>query len=278
METKARSGFLILCLFAASCGIISETPLEHARKKAVSKGWVPVSFKSGGFELAGFIKNAKGGDDTFVVYIEGDGFAWRNRHTISGDPTPKNPIALSLAVRDSASKVLYLGRPCQYSKAGSPKCHPRYWSTHRYSPEVARAMDNVVSQVKQKVKAVSVGLVGFSGGGVVAALIAARRDDVAWLATISANLDHGAWTSWHGVTPLDGSLNPADFATELQSVPQLHFVGARDDNVPESVPESYRNRMNDPSLTEIIVMPGYDHHCCWVENWPWLLKLIPSKN
>jgi hypothetical protein len=53
------------------------------------------------------------GDDTLQVaykktaptreahlYIEGDGYAWKNRHEPSNDPTPMNPVAMRLAAAD----------------------------------------------------------------------------------------------------------------------------------------------------------------------------------
>lgn len=275
-------------MLIAACGILLKTRVERARAIALSHGWKPLFFRSGGFDLTGFIKNVqrdrgfskKNGffsGNTLIIYIEGDGFAWKNRHTLSEDPTPKNPIALRLAVQDQAPKVLYLGRACQYTDGVSSDCHPRYWSSHRYSPEVVNAMNDAVNQAKRMARADSVNLVGFSGGGVVAALLAVRRRDVTKLITIAANLDHATWTSHHNVTPLDGSLNPADFAVQLQSVPQIHFIGGKDDIVPESVVRAYQSRMADPSLTEIRVIPEYDHHCCWVGIWPRLQKQISAR-
>ena len=50
------------------------------------------------------------------IYIEGDGRAWLNKNRPSLDPTPKNSLALKLAEIDPAPNVIYLARPCQYSK------------------------------------------------------------------------------------------------------------------------------------------------------------------
>ncbi len=58
-----------------------------------------------------------------VVYIEGDGRAYVNRRTPSNDPTPGNPMALRLALADPSLRVLYLGRPCQYTRGGEPLLH-----------------------------------------------------------------------------------------------------------------------------------------------------------
>ena len=101
----------------------------------------------------------------------------------------------------------------------------------------------------------------------MAALIAARRGDVVGLTTVVAPLDHAAWTRHHGITPMAGSLNPADYTATLEHIPQTHFVGGDDSVVPVAVARSYRARMNDPGKTRIIVREDYDHFCCWVRDW-----------
>ena len=267
---------LFLCLTA--CEIPVRPSGRQARMIALSHGWQPVSLKSGGFVLKGFVKDSEVRHDCLIVYIEGDGLAWKNRHTLSDDPTPRDPLALRLAIQDTGSKVLYLGRPGQYPEPGDVECDARYWSTHRYSPKVVHAMSRAIDQIKQKTQVCRLGLLGVSGGGTVAALLAAKREDVAWFATVAANLDHEAWTSLHHVTRMRGSLNPADFALRLQSVPQIHFVGGKDSNVPESVIRAYTARMTDPSRTQIAVIPQNGHHCCWAEMWPVLQAQIPNRN
>jgi pimeloyl-ACP methyl ester carboxylesterase len=115
-------------------------------------------------------------------------------------------------------------------------------------------------------------LVGYSGGGAVAALVAARRDDVARLITVAANLDHAAWTTHHRLAPLRGSLNPADLAQRLEVLPQVHLAGAKDRVVPPAIAESYLGRMDDRSRARLVVVEGADHDCCWVAAWPDLLR------
>jgi len=253
------------------------SPTERAYEIAASYNWKPVIFKTEEFTLLGFLKKtSEGGDNKeWVIYIEGDGHAWKNRHTLSDDPTPRNPMGLRLAVLDPAPNVLYLGRPCQYM-ASSSKCHQRYWSTHRYSTKIIKAVNDAIDQAKEKYQISLTGLVGYSGGGVIAALVAAQRNDVKWLATVCANLDHRAWTDYHHVTPLNDSLNPADFTKQLQFIPQIHLVGKKDNNVPESVVRSYQGRMTDKNLTKIAVIPGYDHYCCWPDSWQQLKKQYPK--
>jgi len=102
----------------------------------------------------------------------------------------------------------------------------------------------------------------------VAALVAARRQDVVQLITVAGNLDHRTWTRKLRLTPLDGSLNPADFAEALSDTPQLHFVGDQDKVVGEFVARAYADQFRNGRRPRIVTIPGYDHQCCWAENWP----------
>ena len=105
----------------------------------------------------------------------------------------------------------------------------------------------------------------------MAALIAARRDDVVGLFTVAANLDHDLWSRRHNLSPLIDSLNAADVAVLVEDIPQVHFVGTEDTNVTRAEVDAYVARMADPALVDVVVVPGYNHTCCWVENWPGLL-------
>ncbi len=76
----------------------------------------------------------------------------------------------------------------------------------------------------------------------------------------------------HGDTPLAGSLNPARLGRALGRVPQTHFVGARDRNVPPQVVAQYRDALPAAARVTVVAMPDFDHRCCWVERWPRLLR------
>ncbi|NIQ12881.1 MAG: alpha/beta hydrolase, partial [Candidatus Dadabacteria bacterium] len=85
--------------------------------------------KSGQFLLTTYRKSIiKEGH--LVVYIEGDGSAWKRKKIQSTNPTPKDPVALKLAAKDPRNSILYIARPCQYlTKEELKECHPKYWST-----------------------------------------------------------------------------------------------------------------------------------------------------
>ncbi len=254
---------------------------EAAFARAQDATFTVSQLKVGDFELVTFHRGLSGAD-SLVIYIEGDGRVARTLTRPSKDPTPRNPVGLKLALADPSDAVLYIARPCQYlDEEQLSGCSPRYWLLSRYAEEVVAATNQVIDWALESADrpGIPMGLVGYSGGGAVAALVAARRHDVSWLVTIAGNLDHKKWTEIHDLTPLLDSfnprigpkwtsLNPPDYATELQEIPQLHLVGEEDTNIPPSVAESYARAFADRTRIEIEVVPKTDHHCCWEKTWP----------
>ena len=203
---------------------------------------------------------------SLTIYIEGDGAAWPSIYHPPADPTPDKPTAMALAAADSADAVVYLGRPCQYLDAADlAGCDPAYWTNRRFAPEVVAAYDGLVSGLKARHAADSIRLVGYSGGGVIAALVAARRQDVASLVTVAAPLALGAWTGHHRISSLTASLDPMAATGRL---PQgVHWVGGHDRNVPSAIVAEFV-RVKGGHLRTVA---DFDHECCWSREWPRLL-------
>ena len=208
--------------------------------------------------------------ESLVIYLEGDGFAWLSRYKASSDPTPLNPVGLRLAIADSRKNIAYLARPCQYLK--SKRCESRYWTTARFSEEVVTSSDEAISILKKQAGAKTITLIGYSGGGAIAAFVAARRNDVVSLVTIAGNLDHEKWTKWHSVSPLTDSLNPAEHWQALLDVPQHHFIGGKDEIVPPMITASFLNKFPANKSPSVIVIENNGHECCWSQQWPRLLQ------
>lgn len=208
-----------------------------------------------------------------TIYIEGDGLAWVSGRQPSSDPTPGQPVALQMALRHPGKAAAYLSRPCQnISQADWGNCAESWWTDRRYAGEVIAASDQAISTLKTRAGAQQLVLVGYSGGGVVAALVAAGRSDVIGLVTVSANMDTQAWTTLHRVTPLSASLNPADAWAALQNLPQLHFVGGKDLVAPIEVFTAYANHFPPAKRPRMRLLPDVDHSCCWAVQWPRLLR------
>jgi pimeloyl-ACP methyl ester carboxylesterase len=243
---------------------------------AATAGLERLSFDTGSFQLTGWLR---GGDGAAVltVYLEGDGQAWLARTRPSTDPTPRHPIALELAAADGGAAVLALARPCQYLAPGQALvCGLPYWSNRRFAPEVIAATNRAIDQAKRRVGAGRVLLIGYSGGGVVAALAAAERTDVVAWATVAAPLDVAAWTRHHQVAALTGSLDPADRPARLAALPQRHFAGARDTVVPPALVRDFLERQGPDGARRLQVVAEADHLCCWVRRWPELRPQIPQ--
>jgi pimeloyl-ACP methyl ester carboxylesterase len=257
-------------ILLAACAQLP-TPQErtaHADKLAAQAGWKQQIIATDDFKLAAYLPARPSTTQTLTVYLEGDGLAWLNSSTPSLDPTPNNPLALKLALRDRTPSV-YLARPCQYVDAEQQRnCPDMYWTSHRFAPEVIRATGQAVDQLKRQFAAQNLILVGYSGGGAVAALLAAQRRDVVRLITIAGNLDHRNWTTERHLSPLTGSLNPPDVGEQLKMIPQQHYVGGKDRVVGESVARSYAARFTSGLAPTIVVIPDFDHHCCWEDRWP----------
>jgi len=205
------------------------------------------------------------------IYIEGDGCAWPES---TDNPTPRSPLVLELASIDPAENVAYLARPGQYTESGLPLCEATYWSDKRFSKEVIASMNEAISQLCLKAKADKINLIGYSGGAAIAVLIAAGRSDVVSLRTIAGNLDTEALSRHHYSGPLSGSLNPIDFAQELEGLPQRHFAGSKDKIVPLSITQSFAGRGGDKDFIRITVIEGATHVKGWSQRWQELLKIL----
>jgi pimeloyl-ACP methyl ester carboxylesterase len=168
--------------------------------------------------------------------------------------------------------VVYLARPCQYVLPASGRnCSQVYWTGQRYAPAIVDSLGEALDQEKQRAGASTLLLIGYSGGGALAALLAQRRPDVAGIVTVAANLDLAYWTRRDRLGTLEGSLDPADQARLLRGLPQLHLAGADDRVVGPDVTRAFLQRMDGGSET-LRVQPGFDHVCCWAAQWPSLLQ------
>ncbi|WP_449242179.1 alpha/beta hydrolase family protein [Desulfovibrio sp.] len=257
---RALSCLLLLVLLPACASN------RGIRELRADPAWTPFSVAAP-LPAAGW---ARGRAEVVHIYIEGDGVAYSTRTTPSPDPTPITPTALLLARRDTAPAAAYLGRPCQYVTGDA--CSRECWTTGRFSATVLLGMNALMDAAMRQTGARRAVLIGFSGGGAVAALLAEERTDVAALVTVCGNLDPAVWTAMHGVTPLHGSLNPADRAERLSSLPQTHFLGEKDANITRRVTDSFVSRLKPGAPVAVRVEPGLGHGGeAWAEAWPALL-------
>lgn len=260
---------LALAAFVVGIAACSTVPSPEQRQAsavvmASSHGWRSDMIASQPFQLAIWQPASIEPRELLTVYVEGDGLSWLSPTVPSNDPTPVNPVALKLAMAQSRGNAVYIVRPCQFGGIADPNCEQIYWTGKRFSSEVIVAMSAAVDVLKARFGAKKLILVGYSGGAAVTALLAQRRSDIAAWITVAGNIDHRAWTQHHGMTPLHGSLDPMVYAAKLASLPQWHFVGARDHIVPSQPTHRFVQTMLS---ARVITIEDYDHACCWHLRW-----------
>jgi len=241
-------------------------------KMATDNGFCRTDIKTNKFILASWWRFQADGD-TVRIYIEGDGRAWKTKRKLSSDPTPRDPLAFKLAVGDRFPKIAYLSRPGQYVMKKEITYDPEYWSGKRFSEEVIESENEAVDEIKRSSGAKNVELIGYSGGGAVAVLVAARRTDVVGLRTVAGNLDPEEVNKYHKVDQLAGSLDPMGSASDIAYIPQRHFAGERDKTIPIFVTRMFARKAGDTNFKTVTVAEGATHHDGWVEKWPELLAV-----
>lgn len=260
---------LCLCLALSACAIQGRQ--QHGPDLASAAGWQWRTIAAGPFDLAAATRPARvrgAGTPPLVVYIEGDGFAYLKPTQPAQDPTPVDPVALRLALAHPGDgPAAWLARPCQYN-AGHRPCDPAYWTDARWAPEVVDSTGLALDHLKRDVGAARLVLVGYSGGGALAALLAERRDDVAALVTVAANLDLDSWVRAHGLATLRRSLNPATTAVALAALPQIHISGGRDAVVGREVLRAFMDRLPETAPVHVLEFPDQDHEGGWADIWP----------
>ena len=234
--------------------------IPHYSKLIEANEWNSTIVSGLGFNHL-LVDNLKPTTEFIHIYIEGDGRPLNSLGDPSVDPTPGFPLALALMTKDEA-RSFYIGRPC-YFEVYSPGCNHDLWTEGRYSEPVVKSLSKVVSNLSGETKR-SVVLIGFSGGGALAALIADRNPDISILMTINGNLDLLEWTKYHGTNPLVDSLNPVSEQSRINNfVRKIILVGVRDEVVPLEISQRYVNQRGG----ELIKYADFSHVCCWLDIW-----------
>ena len=263
----ALSAVLAITLLVGGCTSAGQRLDRQAREA----GLEVIQIASGEFPSVVYLKRspaANHASSPLTIFLESDGLPWLGR-TPSDDPTTREPVALEMLMRSSAPAA-YVTRPC-YNGLRSDKCNFELWTGARYSSEVVESMVATVREIQRRSGSERVSLVGYSGGGSLAVLIAERLEKVASVVTVGANLDTDAWTDHHKYLRLSQSLNPA-LSDQPHPWPELHLRGANDLVVPPATTERYFARYPGAQWRTV---EGFDHVCCWVRDWP-AISVMPA--
>ncbi|MFO1368376.1 MAG: alpha/beta fold hydrolase [Marinagarivorans sp.] len=207
------------------------------------------------------------------IYLENDGAAFLSPTQVAANPSLRAQLLVLHLMQLDRNPSLYITRPCYgFAFDALPaSCTPGYWTQARYSAEVVQALSQAIDHAKQKLNQTNTPLVliGHSGGGSLALLIAHTRQDVRKVITLAGNLDTDAWAEFHGYNPLAQSLNPIKQPLLPPSVARWHFAGEQDRVVPP--PLINAACAQDPAA-HCVLVPLATHTEGWQAQWPSLLE------
>jgi hypothetical protein len=261
---RALRPFFWLLVVAQLSGCAS--PSQRMDERAADLGYRRMVVQGEGYEHVAYFKAGRTKASLVLhVYLEGDGTPWVRKRVAATDPTPRNPLMLELMSFDPVPS-LYLGRPCYHGLNKAKACTPVMWTDRRYSEVVVASMTSALNRSSANFEALV--LLGYSGGGTLAMLMAERLPKTGAVITVAANLDTARWAELHKQQPLLGSLNPATRQPLPQRIRQMHFAGEDDDNVP---PMLVRDAIAQQQGAIFKVFPNQDHRCCWRDVWSEIL-------
>lgn len=268
MMRRPLAVLLALSLLLAGCADLQTRADDLASPAALTRETVSTD----AFVLTTYRRLTRPGQPLHV-YIEGDGLAWISRNQPSDDPTPLNPLALRLAAADAGPNVVYLSRPCQFTPMqANPRCTVAMWTGRRFAPEVLDSLDQAINYYVRQGSDRGVELIGYSGGGALAVLLAARRHDVLSVRSVAGNLDQAEVNRLHGVSQMPASLNAIDVAARVAKIPQWHFSGGEDTTVPPLIAARFAAAAGG-TCVHLRIVPGLTHGGDWAAQWPQLLAL-----
>ena len=242
---------MLLSLASTACSIAEpELFYREARQQQLQRNVV----QAGKFPRVYYSRANEQPGDTLHVYLGGDGVPW-HYFAISEDPGPYAPLVLHLMKQDRSPSI-FLGRPCYQGLANMPPCNNSHWTSARYSQEIVDSMLTALQHIVLRDRYKKVILIGFSGGGALAVLLARELQQTRAVVTIAGVLDTDAWTDFHHYIPLSASLNPARLTALPDTIRQIHIQGDQDVNVPPKLTAAYLQKQDNAT---VIRYPNADH-------------------
>ncbi|MDH5722060.1 MAG: hypothetical protein OEY94_01900 [Alphaproteobacteria bacterium] len=268
---KTPSNILILSLFIfilAGC-TTNNLPYmkeETARRLASAAWMVERDVSSGALPLRVYERMHERRKPA-NIYISGEGGALG----VSFNKAPENPVALHLATKDKADNLAYIARPCHY--IGAENCAQKYWGGAEYSEDVINAYSLVLDDMAKRYDIKGFNLIGYSGGATIAALLADKRSDILSIRSVAGILDTDTYSAIHEKTAFEGPVNPSLIAVQIKDIPQFHFIGGKDEEVPPAVLHGYLQATPPSNCIHNLMVQEATHDKGWVDKWPELLDL-----
>jgi pimeloyl-ACP methyl ester carboxylesterase len=201
-----------------------------------------------------------------LIFLEGDGRPWKQGGRVpAADPTGREPLAFHLFAA-TPLPAWYITRPC-YEGVHDAPCDSSLWTSGRYSQAVVDSLAGALRTALAAGPPRELVLIGHSGGGVLATLLASRLPQVEGVISIAANLDVAAWARLHGYEPLTQSLDPARESAGTAPT-RIALTGGQDRNVPAEALQGY---LATHPGTIVVKFAHFDHVCCWLRDWDTIL-------
>ncbi|MGF1547101.1 MAG: alpha/beta hydrolase family protein [Thiotrichales bacterium] len=261
-----RAAWLLLALSGLSACASVHT---HNDAFAQQRGYEVVAVPGLGHTHTAYVK-AAGEGGRWHVYLEGDGLPWIARFFINPDPTVRKPLLMRLMTSDRAP-TLYLGRPCYGGGVEDAACEPWLWTDGRHSAAVVASQIAALRWLGARHGVERIALIGHSGGGALAMLMAAELPEVEAVMTLAGNLNLAEWTGLHHYSPLTGSLDPAQQPPLPARIVQHHYAGGADTNIPPPLTAPVVRRQ---ACARWEVFDAVTHSGGWETQWPVMLARL----
>lgn len=226
----------VLGFFACACQSIPDTP----------ENFEAVTVETEHFSFRIFQKQITPGKPV-RFYIEGN-----------GNPNPDNFVALKMAQNDPSQNVIYLSRPCQFIDSRSCS-NAAIYTTAQFHEEILGEMQELTAYLINKYKVPAVEFVGYDGGATIAMLLGTRVPQTRRIITVAGILDLNSYTTHNELKPFNDSLNPADERNIIAAIPQIHYVGGKDEITTKRMAERFVARLQSPRSAVVKVVPSLGH-------------------
>lgn len=255
ISSRRPSLLVLVCMtwLASACNLLPVRP-KPAEDVLEIPAFTPNTLQTPHFAFQTQNRFRQAGAD-LTLYIEAE------------TPANSKPLSFRLALLDPAPNVAWLVQPCHLSEQFID-CNSPIWHPQRYHPARVEAINAAIEQLKTSAGAQQIHLIGHSGGGTLALLIAARRKDVASVRTLAGNLDTDAFARHHQIVPVAAESNPLRHADALRNIPQNHWLAQNDEIIPNYLASQYVNRTSKGNCLRLQVVPQTSHQQGWEKRWP----------
>ncbi|MGH1485281.1 MAG: hypothetical protein ACRBCI_03605 [Cellvibrionaceae bacterium] len=252
--------YYTLFILFAGCS----SPAEKLQQQALASDLNQLILTTNKINLIAYDNDSTSKQERVYVYLEGDGSPWEKGYWPASDPNTKRSIVLPL-LKQLEYPSLYIARPCYGWGKMPANCTTELWTSARYSQDIVNILNEGLNQYKllnDNIKEYVI--IGHSGGGTLASLLASTRSDIVAIVTLAANLDHNAWTQHFGYLPLERSLNPIKYFPLPEKIIRWHLIAGKDKVIPESI---LKRTVKTDRGSKQLYYSEFDHRCCWQTIW-----------